>query len=115
MEEEVVDISAPPANVFQQNRLTIAVRASRLCITHTNPHSFTATRCSVAELLLPTHAVAGGLYLSHMAVQVAARRRGVARALPSQVCASVRSDHGGLSASHRVEGGERGRAAGCSL
>ena len=30
---------------------------------------------------LPTHAVAGGLYLSHMAVAVSARRRGVGRAL----------------------------------
>ena len=36
---------------------------------------------SSQEMNLPTHAVAGGLYLSHMAVAEASRRRGVGRAL----------------------------------
>ena len=36
---------------------------------------------SIQELQLKTHAVAGGLYLSHMAVSETARRRGIGRAL----------------------------------
>ena len=36
---------------------------------------------SIQELQLPTHAVAGGLYLSHMAVAETARRRGIGKAL----------------------------------
>ena len=49
---------------------------------------------SIQEMQLPTHAVAGGLYLSHMAVAETARRRGIARALlrAASACAESRSE-----------------------
>lgn len=49
---------------------------------------------SIQEMLLPTHAVAGGLYLSHMAVAERARRRGVGRALlqAATACAERRGE-----------------------
>ena len=52
-------------------------------------------RCQ--EMKLPTHAIAGGLYLSHMAVAVNARRRGIARALLEAASASaLRRDESSL-------------------
>lgn len=40
-----------------------------------------AVDISSQEMQLPTHAIAGGVYLSHMAVAESARRRGIGRAL----------------------------------
>jgi ribosomal protein S18 acetylase RimI-like enzyme len=49
---------------------------------------------SVQEMTLPTHAVAGGLYLSHMAVAERARRRGIGRELlrAARECAARRGE-----------------------
>lgn len=49
--------------------------------TEPGPPLLGAVDVSCQEMMLPTHAIAGGLYLSHMAVAESARRRGIARAL----------------------------------
>lgn len=40
---------------------------------------------SVQEMQLPTHAIAEGMYVSHMAIAPSARRQGIARALLAEV------------------------------
>lgn len=49
---------------------------------------------SIQELQLPSHAIAGGLYLSHMAVAAEARRRGIGRELlrEASACAARRGE-----------------------
>ena len=48
-----------------------------------------AVDVSIQEMKLPTHAIAEGLYLSHMAVAEAARRRGIGRALLAAASAAT--------------------------
>ena len=51
--------------------------------TEPGPQLLGSVDVSVQELQLPTHAIAGGMYLSHMAVAEVARRQGVGRSLLS--------------------------------
>lgn len=78
--ERVASVSAAEVSTVLSSEAAGLVDASGR-YTEPGPPLLGTVDLSSGELGLPTHALAGGLYISHMAVAADARRRGVARAL----------------------------------